>query len=97
MKTTNNIELTTKKGSYVENLVAHEAEINNAYNNYSIKAPQFMSLVGSIVVSTNSKELDKKSAATKRFLTNLRKQRTKDGIMTLVWNARLKGDGLGVV
>lgn len=96
MKNTN-IELTTKKGSYVENLVAHEAEINNAYNNYSIKAPQFMSIVESIIIDTNSKDLASKSQATKRFLMNLRKQRTKDGIMTLVWNARLKGDGLGVL
>ena len=96
MKNTN-IELTTKKGSYVENLVAHEAEINNAYNNYSIKVPQFMSLVEAIVVDTNSKDLEHKSQATKRFLISLRKQRTKDGIMTLVWNARLKGDGLGVL
>lgn len=96
MKNTS-IELTTKKGSYVENLVAHEAEINNAYNNYSIKTPQFMSLVESIIIDTNSKDLASKSQATKRFLMNLRKQRTKDGIMTLVWNARLKGDGLGVL
>lgn len=96
MKNTN-IELTTKKGSYVENLVAHEVEINSAYNNYSIKAPQFMSIVESIIIDTNSKDLASKSQATKRFLMNLRKQRTKDGIMTLVWNARLKGDGLGVL
>lgn len=96
MKNTN-IELTTKKGSYVENLVAHEAEINSAYNNYSIKAPQFMSIVESIIIDTNSKDLASKSQATKRFLMSLRKQRTKDGIMTLVWNARLKGDGLGVL
>jgi transcriptional accessory protein Tex/SPT6 len=96
MKNTN-VELTTKKGSYVENLVAHEAEINKAYSNYSIKTPQFMSLVESIVVGTNTKDLEHKSQATKRFLMYLRKQRTKDGIMTLVWNARLKGDGLGVL
>jgi len=96
MKKTN-VELTTKKGSYVENLVAHETEINNAYNNYNVKVPQFLSLIESIIVDTNTKDLDKKSPATKRFLIALRKQRTKDGIMTLVWNARLKGDGLGVL
>ena len=96
MKNTN-IELTTKKGSYVENLVAHEAEINNAYNNYNIKAPQFVSIVDSTIIDTISKDLASKSQATKRFLMSLRKQRTKDGIMTLVWNARLKGDGLGVL
>jgi hypothetical protein len=56
-----------------------------------------MSLVESIVVGTNTKDLEHKSQATKRFLMYLRKQRTKDGIMTLVWNARLKGDGLGVL
>lgn len=50
-----------------------------------------------VVMSTNSKEYDQKSVATKRFLINLEKQRTKDGIIFLVYNSKLNGDGCGVV
>jgi hypothetical protein len=41
--------------------------------------------------------LTDKSPATKRFLDSLERQKTKDGIIMLVYNAQLKGDGLGVI
>jgi len=91
-----NIELTTKKSSYVHSLMARNDEIEKGYYDRAVSASQLKQIVRGIILDTNAKAEEDKSAATKRFLTSLDQQRTKDGIIMLVWNARMKGDGLGV-
>jgi len=90
------IELTKIKGSYVNQLEQRNTEIENSYYDQSVTTQEFKQVVKNIVLETNTKSVEKKSVATKRFLESLERQRTKDGIIMLVWNARLKGDGLGV-
>ena len=91
------MELTKIKNSYVHELNAHQKEIDDCYNNRSKSVNDLKDLVRTIVMNTNSKEYDKKSVATKRFLLSLEKQRTKDGIIFLVYNSKLNGDGCGVI
>ena len=88
-------ELTDKEGSFVNALVKHEKEIESFYNKRDFNG--LKNAVYNAVISANDKPLDKKSQATKRFIIHLNKQRNCDGIITLVWNARLKGDNLGVL
>lgn len=91
------IELTTKKTSYVHSLKEHKDEINRRVNDPMINTIQLKQYVKDVVVNTNDKTLENKSAATKRFLMSLDKQKSKAGILTLVWNSMLNGDGLGVI
>lgn len=92
----NTIELTTKKSSYVYSLAEHNDEIENNYYDQSISLSQFKQVVKNIVLATNNKSEDEKSPATKRFLSSVDKQYSKTGVLQLVWNARMKGDGLGI-
>lgn len=92
----NTIELTTKKSSYVHSLVEHNDEIESSYYDRSVSLLQFKQVVREIVLATNDKAEDKKSAATKRFLASVDKQKSKTSLLQLVWNARMKGDGYGV-
>lgn len=91
------MELTKIKNSYVHELNAHQKEIDDCYNNKSKNVNDLKDLVRQIVMNTNSKSYDEKSVATKRFLLSLEKQRSKDDIITLVYNSKLNGDGLGVI
>ena len=91
------IELTTKKTSYVYSLRDHKEEINKKVNDPSINTIQLKQYVKDVVISTNDKTIEQKSQATKRFLMSLDKQKSKTGILTLVWNSMLNGDGLGVI
>lgn len=88
-------ELTNKEGSFVSALVKHENEFNALYAKKDFNG--LKNAVYNAVMSVNDKPLEKKSQATKRFINYLNKQRNCDGIITLVWNARLKGDNLGVL
>lgn len=90
-------ELTNIKSSYVGNLKANKNTFDYAYANPAIKADQLKSIVKNIVLNTNDKTIEDKSEATKRFLVSLDKLRSKDQIMTLVYNSMLKGDGQGVI
>lgn len=94
MQTT--IELTTKKSSYVHSLMTRNEEIEKSYYDNSISLAQFKTVVRNIVLETNNKTVENKSVATKRFLSSLEQQKSKTGVLQLVWNARMKGDGLGV-
>lgn len=91
------MELTKIKNSYVHELNEHQKEIDACYNDINKTVNDLKSLVKQVVMNTNSKEYDQKSVATKRFLINLEKQRTKDGIIFLVYNSKLNGDGCGVI
>ena len=90
-------ELTTTKGSYVEQLRSHKTEIEGLYNSRSINVGQMKEIVRKIIVETNDKELSEKSPATKRFLLHLNMSKTKLDVLQLVWNAQMKGDKLGVI
>lgn len=90
-------ELTKTKGSYVEQLLAHEAEINQAYNSKAVSTETMKEVVRQIVMGTNDKDFDHKSPATKRFLFHLQTKKTKCEVLSLVWSARMKGDNLGVI
>ncbi len=91
------VELTKINGSYVNQLQANIAEINNKFSDRTVSTQQLKQIVRDIVIDTNDKSLNDKSPATKRFLDSLEKQKSKDGIIMLVYNAQLKGDGLGVI
>ena len=93
---TNQIELTTKKSSYVHSLFEHRDEITRKYENKQVNTQQLKQFVRDIVISTNSKTIENKSQSTKKFLLSLDKQTSKTGIVMLVWNSMMKGDGLGV-
>lgn len=93
---TNQIELTTKKSSYVHSLFEHRDEITKKFESKQVNTNQFKQFVREIVINTNSKTVDNKSQSTKRFLLSLDKQTSKTGIVMLVWNSMMKGDGLGV-
>lgn len=89
--------LTDKETSYVHSLEVHSEEILNLYEDYNTSADTLYNRVREIVINTNNKPLEKKSQATQRFLQSLYKIRnSKDRIIFLVYNAKLKGDGLGV-
>jgi hypothetical protein len=88
-------ELTNKEGSFVNALVKHEKEFEAFYAKNDFAG--LKNAVYNAVISANDKPLEKKSQATKRFIMSLNKQRNCNGIITLVWNARLKGDNLGVL
>jgi hypothetical protein len=90
-------ELSKKKGSYIEQLIAHNKEIERAYNNPTVSTNQLKGLVKHIVLGATPQDEAHKSAATKRFLIMLARQKSKSGIIQLVWNSRLKGDNLGVI
>ena len=93
---TNQIELTTKKSSYVHSLFEHRDEITKKFESKQVNTNQLRQFVREIVINTNSKTVDNKSQSTKRFLLSLDKQTSKVGIVQLVWNSMMKGDGLGV-
>ena len=93
---TNQIELTTKKTSYVHSLFEHRDEITKKFESKQVNTNQLKQFVREIVINTNSKTVDNKSQSTKRFLMSLDKQTSKTGIVMLVWNSMMKGDGLGV-
>jgi hypothetical protein len=90
-------KLSNKKGSYIEQLIAHNKEIERAYNDRAVSVSQLKELVKRIVLGTTPQDEAHKSAATKRFLIMLARQKSKSGIIQLVWNSRLKGDNLGVI
>lgn len=91
------VNLSEKEGTIVNVLVANNANIEQMYNNRSVNAIQFKAYIHDLVMAMDDKPLDKKSAGTKRFLMTLNKLRTKNDIITFVWNARLSGDNLGVL
>lgn len=91
------MELTKIKNSYVHELNVHQKEIDACYNDKAKNVNDLKDLVRQVVMNTNSKEYDQKSVATKRFLISLEKQRTKDGIIFLVYSSKLNGDGCGVI
>lgn len=91
------LELTECKGSYVNRLIEYRAYIEMRYTEPDVSVSEFRNTVREIILTTNGKKIEDKSPATKRFLTYLSKARTKDDISFLVWNAALKGDGLGVL
>jgi predicted RNA binding protein with dsRBD fold (UPF0201 family) len=93
---TNQIELTTKKTSYVHSLFEHRDEITKKFESKQVNTNQLKQFVREIVINTNSKTVDNKSQSTKRFLMYLDKQTSKVGVVQLVWNSMMKGDGLGV-
>lgn len=93
---TNQVELTTKKSSYVHALFEHRDEITQKFEDRSINTVQLKNFIREIVLNINSKTIENKSQSTKRFLTYLDKQISKTGIVQLVWNSMMKGDGLGV-
>jgi hypothetical protein len=96
-KSLSEIQLTTKKSSYVHSLTEKNSEIENSYYDRTVSTLQFKEVVRNIVLETNNKTESNKSESTKRFLLSLDRQKSKDGILQLVWNSRMKGDGLGVV
>jgi hypothetical protein len=92
----NQIELTTKKTSYVHSLFEHRDEITKKFESKQVNTNQLKQFVREIVINTNSKTVDNKSQSTKRFLMYLDKRTSKVGVVQLVWNSMMKGDGLGV-
>ena len=92
----NQVELTTKKSSYVHSLFEHRDEITSRYEDRTVNTNQLKQFVREIVINTNSKTIENKSQSTKKFLMYLDKQTSKVGIVQLVWNSMMKGDGLGV-
>lgn len=91
------LELTECKGSYVNRLIENKVYIERLYNSPKVSTAEFRAEVRRIVLTTNDKKIEDKSEATKRFLSFLNKVKTKTDILSLVWNATLKGDGLGVL
>ena len=91
------LTLTTKKSSYVHSLLKKKDEINSKYSDSRVSTQQLKQFVREIIISTNDKDLDKKSVATKRFLISLDQQKSKTGILQLVYNSMLNGDGCGVI
>jgi hypothetical protein len=90
--------LTDKETSYVHSLEVHSDEILDLYEDYNTSAHTLYNRIREIVINTNDKPIDKKSKATQRFLQALDKIRNnKDQLIFLVYNAKLKGDGLGVL
>jgi len=91
------VNLSEKEGTIVNVLVANNANIEQMYNNRAVNAIQFKAYIHDLVMAMDDKPLDKKSAGTKRFLMTLNKLRTKNDIITFIWNARLSGGNLGVL
>lgn len=90
--------LTDKETSYVYSLETHSEEILNLYEDRNTSANTLYNRIREIVINTNDKPIEKKSKATQRFLQALYKLRNnKDQLIFLVYNAKLKGDGLGVI
>ena len=90
--------LTDKETSYVYSLETHSEEILNLYEDYNTSANVLYNRIREIVINTNDKPIEKKSKATQRFLQSLYKIRNnKDQLIFLVYNAKLKGDGFGII
>lgn len=95
MEKNTHVELSNKKGSLANALLANKDDIEKACNSGSISEAK--AVITNIVMNINDKPLEKKSVATKRFLNNLAKQRYTSGALTLVWNTILAGDNEGVI
>lgn len=91
------IELSKVKASYTHSLAKNLNEINRKYADKSVSTYYFKNYIKNLVLETNDKSIDDKSPATKRFLASLENQKSKDQIITLVYNTYCKADGLGVI
>lgn len=91
------LQVSKIKTSYVHSLKSKKSEIDSTYLDKKVSTEQFRTYIRNIIVNTNSKSLEDKSPATKRFLIALSKQYNKDGIIQLVYNSMLKADGLGAI
>lgn len=93
---TNNVELSSKNGTIANALLKNSEAITNMQFD-STSMIEYKSFIKEVVMSINDKTESKKSPATKKFLTSLEKQTTKNGITVLVYNTILAGDGLNVI
>ena len=63
---TNQIELTTKKTSYVHSLFEHRDEITKKFESKQVNTNQLKQFVREIVINTNSKNTNSKTSITVR-------------------------------
>lgn len=92
---TNDVELSNKNGT-IANALLKNSEAITSMQFDSTSMIEYKSFIKEVVMSINDKTENKKSPATKKFLTSLEKQTTKNGITMLVYNTILAGDGLKV-
>lgn len=92
-----NVNLTKVQGSYVHQLVENNDIIESYYYDPEVSINSFRNLVNEVIIETNSKDIDSKSTATKRFLIALNNCKSKESILSLIWNARLSGDNCAVI
>lgn len=83
-------DLTKVKNTYAKALVDNKELIEKNYNVMSVV--DYKNYITNLV-KDNSNDTN----AQRNFLLNVSKQRTKDGLLSLCWNAILKADNLEVI
>ncbi len=91
------LNLNEKEGTIDYVLSKYNSEIEKAYYDKSVNSEKLKGYIRDLIMSMDDRTYDKKPAGVKKFLMNLNKQRTKDQIITYVWNAKLSGGNLGVL
>lgn len=100
MKKTNSItpeqdvfkhDLTNNKNSYCHYLDQSMNDINAKFSDQTVDANAFRAFVQNAVAEA------KDTPAKKNFINTLQRQRSKFDILLFVTNAKLKGQGLGVI
>lgn len=93
----NHVILSDKPGSIAYCLKANKDVIDNNYADKTVSLQCYKNIIRDLIIAINDKPLDKKSKDTKKFLWALAQAKSKDNILTLVYNTWLAGDGLAVV
>lgn len=96
------INLTGVEQSYVHTLLKNKDQLEEWFEDETINKDNYCTKVSNLIISVNTKDLDHKSKATKRFLESvnlikINKYKTKLDLLSLCWNSILKGDNCGVI
>lgn len=93
----NKLKLSQEKGSIANCLMSNKEKIDTDFENEAVSLAQYKTDLKNLVIAINDKPLEKKSAATKRFLLSVDRAKSKFAVCRLVWNTILAGDGNAVV
>lgn len=88
-------ELSKHTGSLAHALTENKEAIDTMYMTAS--ANQLKVFINDLVMNINQKEYKDKSEATKRFLKSLLQAKSKDSVITLVYNTMAAGDNLAAI
>lgn len=93
----NHVILSDKPGSIAYCLKANKDLINSKYTDKTVSLQGYKTFVRDLIIAINDKPLAKKSKDTKKFLLALDRAKSKDSVLSLVYNTWYAGDGLAVV